>query len=106
MTLEDYFKLREAQLKESTLNESYNLLERQGTGFIVIDKRTTCGLYDAYVGAGGLLEITLEHDVKLPIKCIGSAYPDGVVGYSVEDIWGCPASLWTSNGVKKIMPMK
>lgn len=106
MTLEEYFNLREAQIKESSLNNSYNLLERQGTGFIVLDKKTTCGLYDCYVGAGGLLEITLEHDVKLPIKCIGSAYPDGVNGYSVEDIWGCSSKLWTSNGVKKISSMK
>ena len=105
MTLEEYFNLREALSKESSLNDSYNLLERKGTGFIVIDKKTTCGLYDSYVGAGGLLEITLEHDVKLPIKCIGSAYPDGVMGYSVEDIWGCSQSLWTSNGIKKIIPM-
>jgi len=61
---------------------------------IILDKSTPCGLYDAWNGAGSVLEINLEKDVVLPVKFIDSAMPDGCRGYSVANIYGMLHSFW------------
>lgn len=105
MSLEQYFSLADAIAKEKKRNESYYLSERTGRGYLVLSKDTTCGLYDSWNGAGSVLEIQLEKDVRLPIRCIGSAEHDGCRGYSIRDIYGCNSSLWTES-LKEIHPMK
>lgn len=106
MTLEQYFNLRDAIDIEEKRNKSYHLSERTGRGYLVLSKDTTCGLYDAWSGAGSILEIKLEKDVRLPFRCIASADHDGCHGYGIREIYGCGSELWSDDAVKLIRPMK
>jgi len=71
---------------------------------ILLDKAIPCGLYDAWNGAGSVLDIELEKDVVLPIKYIDSALPDGCRGYSVTSIYGMCGSFWSNGGLKINQP--
>lgn len=76
--------------------------DRPKCGYIVIDKDSTVGLVDNWNGAGGLLGIQLEKDLKLPIKYIYSAEPDCCKDYSVKSIYGCNESEWSDGGMKEL----
>lgn len=95
------------------LNRLIKLQDREGhnfdntknpyCGYIIIDKGTDAGLYDPWSGGGSVLEIQLEKDVKLPIRFIRSALPDGGDGkYSIESVYGMMGSAWQRGEVKKI----
>lgn len=102
MPLFDYFDLREAIAAEKELNNSYVLEDRKGTGTITISKDTMCGLFDPWSGGGSSLEIELDKDVVLPIKCIFTAEIEtgkSEYGYSVDDVYGLIESAW--NGTIK-----
>lgn len=105
MSLEKYFELADAIRAEEHLNRSYHPSERRGRGYIVLDKSTECMLYDPWNGAGGVIGIELERDVRLPIRYIDSAKQDGCRGYSVRSIYGVTSALWDAT-VKEIHPMK
>ena len=105
MTLEEYFTLTDAIIQEREKNESYLLKGRKGRGWILLDKSTTTGLYDPWNGSGGCLEIRLDKDVRLPIRCIETAKHDGCRGYSIREIYCCCTSLWTET-LKEIHPMR
>lgn len=69
----------------------YDTTKNPYCGYVVLDKKTTTGLYDPWNGGGSLFGIQLEKDVKIPVKFIRSALPDGGDGYSVSytyDMWG------------------
>lgn len=107
MELREYFQLHDAIQKEKKLNAYSYPSRRKGRGYLMLDKSTTCGLYDAWNGSGGVLEIQLEKDIRLPIRLIDSAWPDGGRGqYSVSSIWGLCFSEWTDNAVKEIHEMR
>ncbi len=106
MTFEEWFKLDNAISKEKPLNDRYFPLKSKGRGYIILDKSTTCGLYNPWNGSGSCLEIELEKDVRLPIRMIDSATPDGDRGYSISEIWGLCGSAWTDNAVKEIHEQK
>ena len=105
MSLEEYFTLQDAIAREKHRNESYYLKERTGRGWITIDKDVICGLYDPWNGSGSVLEIALDKDVRLPIRCIESAKHDGCRGYSIRSIYGCGSGFW-KEALKEIHPMK
>ena len=105
MSLEEYFYLTDAIGKERERNQSYTMNGRKGRGWILLDKTTTAGLYDPWSGGGSLLEIRLDKDVRLPIRCIETAKHDGCRGYSIREIYCCCTSLWTET-LKEIHPMK
>lgn len=69
-------------------------------GSLVVGKETEVGLYDPWSGAGSLLEIQLEKDVRIPIKYIWTALPDGGQGYAIKSVYGTNDSLWKET-VKK-----
>ncbi|MDD5598054.1 MAG: hypothetical protein PHV82_08920 [Victivallaceae bacterium] len=106
MPLKEWFKLHDAISKEKPLNDCYFPRKSKGRGYIILDEGTTCGLYDPWNGAGSVLEIQLEKDVRLPIRMIDSAWPDGGRGYSINEIYGLCLSAWTSNAVKEIHEQK
>lgn len=95
-----------------TLNKCIKLKERNGhfydarkipyCGYIVVDKGATVGLFNPWDGGGSVLEIQLEKDVRLPIRFIRSALPDGCDGYSISSVYGLCGSAWKSDGVKEI----
>ena len=97
MKLFDYFDLREAMESEKELNKSYILEDRKGKGTITISKDTMCGLFDVWSGGGSVLEIELDKDVVLPIKCIWKAEIEtgkSEYGYSVDNVYGLVGSAW------------
>ena len=102
MTLKEWFKLHDAINQE----DQHHPKRSKGRGFVMLDKTTTCGLYDPWGGAGSVLEIQLERDVRLPIRFIDSAWPDGARGYSVTEIYGLCSSAWTDDAIKEIHGMK
>ena len=80
----------------------YDSRENPYCGYIILDKNTEAGLYDPWNGGGSCFEIQLEKDVKLPVKYIRSALPDGGDGHSVGSVYGMCGSAWTRGGVKTI----
>ena len=80
----------------------YDARENPYCGYIIIDKDTETGLYDPWNGGGSCFEIQLERDVKLPVKYIRSALPDGGDGHSVSSVYGMCGSAWQRGGVKII----
>lgn len=107
MKLFDYFELREAMAAEEKLNNDYDVSEREGTGYIVLGKQTECGLFDPWSGGGSCLEIELDKDVVLPLKCIFAAEIEtgkSQYGYSVDCSYGLCDYCWKDT-VKEIKPM-
>ena len=103
MKLFDYFDLRDAMNAEKKLNNSYTFADRKGKGTITISKDTMCGLFDVWSGGGSLLEIELDKDVVLPIKCIWHAEIEtgkSEYGYSVDSVYGLVGSAWDGTVTK------
>lgn len=103
MKLFDYFDLRDAMNAEKKLNNSYTFADRKGKGTITISKDTMCGLFDVWSGGGSLLEIELDKDVVLPIKCIWHAEIEtgkSEYGYSVDNVYGLGGSAWDGTVTK------
>ena len=85
------------------LNRLMRLHEKKPCrSYVVLDKATETGLFDPWSGCGGCFEIELERDVKLPVKYIRSALPDGGDGYAVESVYGMCGSVWRRGGVKHV----
>ena len=70
--------------------------ESDNEDFMVIGKETMTGLYNWWSGAGSLLEIELERDVKIPLKHIFSFMPDGYMGRygDIENVYGMWRGAW------------
>jgi len=60
---------------------------------LTLSEKTSCGLYDCWNGAGGVLEIHLERPVTIPKEFI-EAHIDGCRGYGVDEIYGVSSSFW------------
>lgn len=103
MPLFDYFDLRDAMNAEKKLNNSYIFENRKGKGTITISNDTMCGLFDVWSGGGSSLEIELDKDVVLPIKCIWHAEIEtgkSEYGYSVDNVYGLVGSAWDGRVTK------
>lgn len=102
MTLEDLISLNELIKLQDKNGHSYDAMQNPYCGYIIIDKNTETGLYDAWSGSGSCFEIMLERDVKLPVRFIRSALPDGGDRYSIKEVYGMCGSAWEKGGVKLI----
>lgn len=102
MSLRDLMKLNQLIKLQDRDGRHYDARQNPDCGYIIIDKKTTTGLYDPWGGGGSVLEVELDKDVKLPIKFIRSALPDGGDGYSIEEVYGMCGSAWVYDGVKQI----
>lgn len=60
---------------------------KSNCSYLFLNSKTVTGLYDPFNGAGGVLGLQLEKDVKLPIMYIRSALPDGCDGYSIRSCY-------------------
>ena len=107
MSLFDLFELKEAMEKEKEWNDSYDLEDRKGTGYIVLDKSTMCGLFNCWSGGGSVLEIECEKDIEIPLRCIWDVVVDGtkIYGYDVDEVYGLIGSCW-SDTLKEIHTME
>ncbi len=94
MTLRDLMELNKYIRLQDRNGHYYDQRKNPDCGYIVIDKKAETGLFDPWSGGGSMFEIELEKDVRLPIKFIRSALPDGADGYSVESVYGMPGSCW------------
>ncbi len=76
-------------------------------GYVVLDKETRAGFFDAGSGSGSRMGIRPERDVKLPIKYISSVYPDDLEeGCSVLRVYE-DRSMWKGGGLKRmVLPKK
>lgn len=63
-------------------------------GYIMLSKETETGLFDPWNGGGSCFQIELEQEIKLPIRYIRSALPDGGDGCSIERVYGMCGSAW------------
>lgn len=104
MPLFKVFDLLELQKKEYDEKGKYDpRLNKKSKSYIVLDKKTMCGLYNPWDGGGSVLEIELDKDVKLPIKyaeiCVEGCK---MRGYDVDEVYGLVGSCW-KNTVKEIV---
>lgn len=106
MSLKEWMELNKEIQKEKPFNNENHPRKGKGCGYLVLKAITPCGLYDPWNGAGSVLEIELEKEVKLPFRFINSIMPDGSRGYSVASIYGISRNFWEKNCVKEIHPMK
>lgn len=102
MTLKELMELNRLVRLQDREGRHYDSRESPYCGYIVLDKATETGLYDPWHGGGSCFEIELEQDIKLPVKYIRSALPDGGDGYSVEEVYGMCGSAWQRGGIKTI----
>ena len=86
-----YFPLKMTVEELLTLNSlmHWSKTTKKWGGYIIINQESACGFYSPSVGSGSLLEISLEKEVKLPIKYIDSALPDRTYDdYSIRSVYG------------------
>ena len=106
MTLEQLIDLNRCIRLQDRNGRNYDASKNPYCGYIVLGKSTMCGLFDPWSGGGSILEVQLERDVRLPIRYIWSAHPDGYGygGYGVGDVYGLCGSAWQDTPVKITMP--
>ncbi len=65
---------------------------------VTVPKRTSCGLYDGWNGAGGPCEIKLQKDLVIPANVTFSILPDCdfAYRYEVDDTHGFTEKMWES----------
>lgn len=102
MSLRDLMELNRLVKLQDRNGHFYDATKNPDCGYIIIDKKTMTGLYDPWGGGGSVLEVELDKDVRLPIRFIRSALPDGGDGYSVESVYGMCGSAWEQGSVKLI----
>ena len=94
MSLKDLMELNALIRLQDRNGHYYDATQSPYCGYIVLDKNTETGLFNPWQGGGSVFEIELERDVKIPIRFIRSALPDGGDGYSVSEVYGMCASVW------------
>lgn len=96
INLFELFDLIELQNKEHDEASRYNPQKNtKSKSYIVLDKKTECGLYDSWNGSGSVLGIELDKDVKLPIKyCVFCVDECKMHGYDVGEVYGLCSSAW------------
>lgn len=95
MTLKQLIELNELIKLQDRNGRNYDARKNPYCGYIVLDKKTETGLFDTWNGGGGPFEIELEKDVRLPIRYIAYALPDGnKQSYSISEVYGMCGSAW------------
>lgn len=97
MTLRDLIELNRCIKLQDRNGHFYDATKNPYCGYIVLGKETMTGLFDPWAGGGSVLEIELEKDVRIPIRFIRSAMPDGCDDYGrygVGDVYGMCGLAW------------
>lgn len=105
MTLRELIELNRCIKLQDRNGHFYDATKNPYCGYIVLGKETMTGLFDPWGGGGSVLEIELEKDVRIPIRFIRSALPDGCDGYGVGDVYGMCGSAWKES-LKEVHPPK
>lgn len=83
-----------------TLRQAIELKEKMKSnpnGSIVLDKRTTCGLFNPWDGSGSVLDISCDKDIEIPFTNIWKFYIDERRTNSCESIhnvYGVTDAIW------------
>lgn len=93
MTLAQAIKLNKMIRLQDRNGRNYDTRKNPDCGYLVVGKETEVGLYDCWDGAGSLLDIQLEKDVKIPVRFIWKALPD-TGKMSIHSVYGVDDSLW------------
>ena len=80
-------------LKKMTLKEYLETLDNPHKP-IHITKDIRCGLFDKWMGAGGLLDIRLEKDIDIDPSNIHEVVVDELFKYNIHDVYGVTDSFW------------
>ena len=94
MTIRQLLKINKIINARDKNGYVYDPDKRKDCGSLIIDKNVDCALYDSWAGGGGCWGIELEKDIKLPIKFIHKAVPDGCLDYSMEECYGVTSDCW------------
>ena len=108
MTLEQLMNVN-AALHYRARNHSSDAKNRPNCGYVLLGKETMTGLFNPWSGAGSVLEVELEKDVRLPVKFIYSALPDGAGHWeygSVGNVYGMCGSAWRDSLKEINIPKK
>ena len=107
MTLADLIALNRCIRLQDRNGHFYDTTKNPYCGYVTLGRDTMCGLFDPWSGGGSILEIQLEKDVRIPVKYIWSALPDGCGHgrYGVGETYGMCGSAWKDT-LLKIMPPK
>lgn len=106
MPLRECLRICEYIKNESPLHDKCATDRSKGTGYLVVDKAATVGLFDFCSGSGSILEIELEKDLLVPFRYIRWFAPDYCTDYGVARVYGLCASCWTPGRVLEVRPMK
>lgn len=106
MELKDLISLNRCVRLQDRNGHYYDATKNPYCGYITLGKDTMCGLFDPWSGGGSVLEIQLEKDVRIPIRYIWSALPDGYNHgqYDVGSVYGMRGSAWQDTLVKIAAP--
>jgi len=83
-----------------TLGQAIELKEKMKSnpnGSIVLDKRTTCGLFNPWDGSGSVLDISCDKDIEIPFTNIWKFYIDERRTNScdsIHNVYGVTDALW------------
>lgn len=83
-----------------TLGQAIELKEKMKSnpnGSIVLDKRTTCGLFNPCDGAGSVLDISCDKDIEIPFTNIWKFYIDERRTNScdsIHNVYGVTDAFW------------
>lgn len=102
MTLEQLIEINRLIRLQDRNGVHFDARKNPYCGYIELDKNTMTGLFNPWNGGGSCFDIQLEKNVKLPVKYIRSALPDGGDGYSVSEVYGMCYSAWQQGEVTRI----
>ena len=102
MTLAELMELNRCVRLQDRNGHFYDARKNPYCGYITLRRDTMCGLFDPWDGGGSVLEIQLEKDVRIPVRYIWAALPDGCGRgrYDVGDVYGMCASAWRDTLLK------
>lgn len=87
------------EMSLSTLLDINISLKSDEQGSVIIHPSTMTGLFDPWNGAGGIMGIALEREVKIPLDIIFSCLPDtNDRYYSASDVYGFIRKAWQKGG--------
>lgn len=102
MTLGECLQLNRRIAASQRPEFRYEPWKNTSEDYITVPRTVMCGLFDKWSGAGSVLEIELEKDLRIPLKFIDAAIPDeAVYKWNISNVYAMCASAWHTELVKE-----
>ena len=102
MTLGECLQLNQRIAASQNPEFCYEPWKNTSEDFITVPRTVMCGLFDKWSGAGSVLEIKLEKDLRIPLKFIDAAIPDeAVFKWNISNVYAMCVSAWRTELVKE-----